>query len=111
MALFTLLALLRCALDPVDNVYYHLPLLLGLVGWDAMSPRGLPLRGLAGGALALFFWDWSHHLTDVAAYNAAYIAVIVPAGVLVAIALLRGAPGRDARFHWASEPDFLPNKA
>ena len=29
MALFALLALLRCALDPVDNVYYHLPLLLG----------------------------------------------------------------------------------
>ncbi len=111
MALFTLLALLRCALDPVDNVYYHLPLLLGLAGWDALSPRGLPLRSLVGGALALFFWDWSHHLNDVAAYNAAYIAVIVPAGVLVAIALLRGTSDRHSRFHWATEPDFLPNKA
>ena len=33
MALLALLALLRCALDPVDNLYYHAPLLLAFVGW------------------------------------------------------------------------------
>ena len=41
MALFALLALLRCALDPVGNLYYHEPLLLALLGWDAFSARGL----------------------------------------------------------------------
>src|SRR3954469_8041710 len=46
MAVLALLALLRCGLGPVDNLYYHAPLLLAVVGWDAMTVRGLPVRGL-----------------------------------------------------------------
>jgi Glycosyltransferase family 87 len=87
MALFALLALLRCALDPVDNVYYHLPLLLALVGWDALDRRAIPVRSLAGASVALVFWDWSHHLTDVPTLNAAYLTVIAIAGLLLAAAL------------------------
>jgi hypothetical protein len=92
MALLAVLALLRCVLDPVDNVYYHAPLLLALLGWDAMAPRGLPVRGLAGAALALLFRQWSQGLTDVTAYNDAYIAVVLIAGLAIALTLFR--PGR-----------------
>lgn len=92
MALFALLALLRCVLDPVDNLYYHLPLLLGLIGWDAFATRGLPLRAMTGAAVALLFRQWSIHLTDVVAYNDAYIAVLALVGAAIAIALFR--PGR-----------------
>jgi hypothetical protein len=89
MALLALLALLRCALDPVDNLYYHLPLLLALFGWDALAPRGLPVRGLGGAALALFFWAWSRNLTDLQAFNAAYVMVMVTACALIATSLFR----------------------
>jgi glycosyl transferase family 87 len=90
MALLALLALLRCALDPVGNLYYHEPLLLALIGWDALSGRGLPLRGLAGVALAGLFWRWSHNLSDPQALNAAYIAMAAAVGTAIAVFLFRG---------------------
>jgi hypothetical protein len=87
MALLALLALLRCALDPVDNLYYHVPLLLALLGWDALSSQRLPLRGLAGTAIALLFWEWSHNLSNVQLFNYAYVAVAVAAGAIIALTL------------------------
>jgi hypothetical protein len=87
MALFALLALLRCALDPVDNLYYHEPFLLALLGWDAIATRGLPLRGMVGAALALLFWRWSHNLGDPHLLNVAYIAVVASAAVAIAVSL------------------------
>jgi len=101
MALLALLALLRCALDPVDNLYYHEPLLLALLGWDALAPRGLPVRGLTGVGVALLFREWSLNLTDMTAYNEAYIAVVLAAFAAIAIALFRPLGKR---------PDFLPDE-
>jgi hypothetical protein len=89
MALFALLALLRCILDPVDNLYYHLPFLVALIGWDALTVRGLPVRALAGSGVALFFWNWSHHLENVAAFNFAYIGMVAAACLLIGTALFR----------------------
>jgi hypothetical protein len=89
MALLALLALLRCALDPVDNLYYHAPLLLALIGWDALATRGLPLRGMLGAAVAMLFFRWSNNLGDIAAFNAAYTAMAVTVGLLIAVALFR----------------------
>jgi hypothetical protein len=91
MGLLALLALLRCSLDPVDNLYYHEPLLLALIGWDALAPRGLPVRGLAGAAVALLFRRWSLHLDDVGAFNDAYITVVLVVGLAVSAAVLRPA--------------------
>jgi hypothetical protein len=90
MALLALLALLRSALDPVDNLYYHEPLLLALLGWDALAaPRSLPLRGLVGTAFALAFWQWSNNLGDVAAFNWAYVGAVAIAGLAIAWVLFR----------------------
>jgi hypothetical protein len=81
IALLALLALLRCALDPVDNLYYHAPLLLSLLAWDAVRPLGrLPLRGLCGAAFVLLFSRWSNNLGDLQAFNLAYVG----AGALIA---------------------------
>jgi len=87
MGLLALLALLRCALDPVDNFYYHVPLLLALLGWDALDAWRLPLRGLAGTAIALLFWEWSHNLSDIQVFNFAYVTVAVAAAVIIAFTL------------------------
>lgn len=89
MALLALLMLLRCALDPVDNLYYHLPFLLALVGWDALSAKGLPIRSIAGMALVLFFWRWGHHLESVTAFSISYTAVAVAVGCLISVSLFR----------------------
>lgn len=87
MALLALLALFRCALDPVDNLYYHVPLLLALLGWDALDAERLPLRGLAGTAIALLFWEWSHNLSNVALFNFAYVTVAIAAGAIITLTL------------------------
>ena len=86
MALLALLALLRCVLDPIDNIYYHVPLLLALAGWDALCGRGLPIRVALGAAFALLLWRWSVVL-DPHAFNAAYLAVALPAGLAIGISL------------------------
>jgi len=87
MALLALLALLRCALDPVNNIYYLEPLLLALLGWDALASRSLPLRGLCGVAVALVLRQWSLQLDDVSTYNYAYIALFFLVGGLIARSL------------------------
>jgi hypothetical protein len=43
LGLLALVLLLRCALDPVDNGYYHVPFLLALGAWELTTRRGLPL--------------------------------------------------------------------
>jgi len=80
-ALLALLALLRCVLDPVDNLYYHEPLLLAFLGWDAVSPRRAPLRSLLAVAVALALSRAWHEAMDPSALNAAYL---LAAGALTA---------------------------
>lgn len=87
MALLALLALLRCTLDPHNNLYYHLPLLMILFGWDAFAAERLPLRSLAGSAIALFFWRWSENLGDLQVFNAAYVTVALLAAIAIATQL------------------------
>ncbi len=93
MALLALLALLRCALDPVNNLYYHEPLLIALLGWDALASRGLPWRGLIGAAVAFAFRRWLVYL-DPESFNAIYVAVAGAAALALGLASFgRGAEG------------------
>lgn len=96
-ALLALLALLRCVLDPVDNLYYHEPLLLALIGWDAFSSRGLPLRALAGTGTALVFWQAWHNLSDPAAFNLVYLTFALSLGLALLSSLFRP-------FSWTGVP-------
>jgi hypothetical protein len=85
LALMALLFLLRCALDPVDIGYYHLPMLLALVALDAESGRGLPLAGM----LATTGWwvVFQHVLApeSPALGNAAYLAAAAPLAAWLAL--------------------------
>jgi len=51
-ALLALLFLERCALDPWNLVYYHLPLVLALLAWEVHRGRGLPVLTLGVTAAA-----------------------------------------------------------
>jgi hypothetical protein len=89
MAVLALLMLARCVLDPVDNLYYHEPLLLALVGWDALATRGLPVRGLAAAGVLELLSRWSEPPLDPAAFNTAYLAIAAATAAAIAVALLR----------------------
>jgi hypothetical protein len=41
---------LRCALDPWNLAYYHLPFVLALLAWEVRTGRALPLVTLAATA-------------------------------------------------------------
>lgn len=47
LPLLALLFLVRCVFDPVDNYYYHLPLLMALLAWDVKMQHRLPFTTLA----------------------------------------------------------------
>ena len=98
MALFALLVLLRCALDPVDNLYYHGPLLLAVIGWDAYSSRDIPLRSLLGVAIALIFWQSSHNLSDPTSFNVTYLVFAAALFFTLLSSVFRPIPGRAFQF-------------
>jgi glycosyl transferase family 87 len=105
-ALLALVALLRCVLDPVDNLYYHEPLLLTLIGWDAFTARGLPLRSLLGTGIAVLFWRAWHDLSNPAAFNLVYLSVAAGLGLALLSSLFRP-------FHWtgvSSSITFRPTE-
>jgi hypothetical protein len=56
-ALAALVLLLRCTLDTETMPYYHCALLLDLLAWDALAGERLPLRALAGTAVAYALFD------------------------------------------------------
>jgi hypothetical protein len=106
MALLAFLALLRCALDPWGNLYYHEPLLIALLGWDALTARGLPVRGMAGAAVAFLLWRWAPGVSDTGAFNALYIAVVITAGLAIATAVLRSGRAIPVVAGLGSKPEF-----
>ncbi len=106
MALLALLSLVRCALDPFDNVYYHLPLLMALLAWDALDVRQVvPVRALALVAVAYLWSHWALGELDPGSLNLFYLGAAAGAALSIGGFLFRrGAPAgvrpsgsRDAR--------------
>lgn len=58
LGLLALLLLLRCLLDPVNNLYYHVPFLLALLAWEARRGGRPALTALSAAMLAITF----HHV-------------------------------------------------
>jgi hypothetical protein len=77
LALLALAFLLRCLLDPSNHVYYQLPFLIALCGWEART-RDWPMLALIG---ATGFYTVFHTVSGSASLNvqfAAYLAVALP---------------------------------
>ena len=47
LALLSLLMLARCALDPWNSIYYHLPLVIALLAWEVACKRRIPIVTVA----------------------------------------------------------------
>jgi len=71
LLLLALLFFIRCVFDPVNNYYYHLPLLLALLTWEMQMRRLVPYATLAVVASLfitnsyLAFADWGLYTASV----------------------------------------------
>jgi len=81
LLLLALLMLLRCWLDPWDNVYYPLPFIFALLAWETTTARRVPVgAGLATAAVCLIFWVLPSHLSP----DAQALSFLVPATLTLA---------------------------
>jgi hypothetical protein len=91
LALLALVFLLRCVLDPVDNEYYHLPLLLALLAYETRGRRdlnGIPAMTLfASLGLWLTFDVLDVHGAAPALTNAVYLSWTGVVGIYLVHAL------------------------
>jgi hypothetical protein len=100
LALLALLFLFRCTLDPVDNEYYHAPLLLSLLAWEVTTrrlARGVPLATVAAATgLWLTFEGLAQHGVSTEVTNAVYLAWTTALAAYL-LHVLRLLPGRRLR--------------
>ena len=84
LLLLALLLLLRCWLDPWDNVYYPLPFIFALLAWETSVARRAPIGAAAATAATwLIFWYLPNHI----GVDAQALSFLVPSTLtLVALA-------------------------
>jgi hypothetical protein len=81
LALFALLALERCLLDPWNLGYYHLPLVLALVAWET-EKRRLPVIALSA-TVAIWLTFKTLELRTGMAPMLMYLAWTLPLGAML----------------------------
>jgi hypothetical protein len=91
------LLLLRCALDPWDNVYYPLPFIVALIAWESLRLRRPPLYGLlASAATWAIFEELPSHISADAG-SALFDLLCLPAIALLLRAIYRPSAGTAPR--------------
>lgn len=84
LALLALVFLLRCALDPWNISYYHLPFLLSLVAWEVIAARRSPRLSAAIALVTLAqAISWQSH-TGLSAYLL-YVGWALPLATYLAL--------------------------
>jgi hypothetical protein len=97
LALLALVFAARCVLDPLNNAYYHVPLLLSLLAWEGLRITGLPAISVL---VVAGLWATFHQplLGAAAADNAFYLAWTLALAGWIAVRLFAPATfhGTDA---------------
>jgi hypothetical protein len=109
LALLALLFLLRAVLDPVNNLYYHVPFLLSLTAWEALARRGIPLASILCSATIYYTLYKAGWTGDLALRNALYLAATLPAAAWLSVRLY--APRRAPRRSVSRPPHAAPRTA
>ena len=91
LALLALVFLLRAALDPGDNAYYHVPFIAALGAWELVAERRPPVLAFAAGLLLTGTFHGQLG-SDNDVRSIVYLAWVVPLGAYIAA---RVAPARD----------------
>jgi len=101
LGLLALLLLLRCTLDPVPFLYYHVPFVMALIAWEVLTTRGMPVASLLS---IIGLWAIFGYLTDDALISSCYAALTVGlAGYISARTLFRPRPDPSGFHQLASE--------
>jgi hypothetical protein len=88
LALLALAFLLRCVLDPVDNAYYHLPLFMSVLAWEATTrPRRLPVVTLTAAAAMWLYFDHVLPVATAGLANAVYLGLAAALGTYLGFVL------------------------
>jgi hypothetical protein len=89
LLLLALLLLARCVLDTANNVYYHLPFLMALLAWEALTHRRPPILSLA--AVCAIWVTFQTLPLDISpdAQSAVYLAWVLPALAVLTCASFR----------------------
>lgn len=96
LALLALVLLVRCVLDPLNNPYYHVPVLISLLAWEGLRLRGLPTLTLL--TAAALWATFSHFmLVQPALDNGFYLAWTALLSAWLAVSVFRGGLPRPAR--------------
>jgi hypothetical protein len=96
LALLALVLLVRCVLDPLNNPYYHVPVLISLVAWEGLRLRGLPTLTLL--SAAALWATFSHFmLVQPALDNGFYLAWTALLSAWLAVSVFRPGLPRPAR--------------
>jgi len=93
LLLLALLLLLRCMLDPWDNIYYPIPFVLALLAWEALAFRRPPLLALGCTVAVWGGHHWMGAFASMDAQAAFFVAWSVPLAIALGVALY-GWPGR-----------------
>jgi hypothetical protein len=81
LAFLALLLLLRCWLDPWDNVYYPLPFIVALLAWETSVARRAPFAAAAAtAATVMIFWYLPQHF----GVDAQALSFLVPSTLTLA---------------------------
>lgn len=78
MGLLALLLLLRCVLDPWNNVYYAIPFLLALLAFEVLTRRDVPALSLATTVAVWVTFQYLPSRLSADAQSAAYLAWALP---------------------------------
>ncbi len=87
LGLLALIVLLRCALDPSDVSYYHVPFVIALLSWETITRRGVPIISLLSIA---GIWGLEYHVFTTAPLVAGYVTLTVALTAYLAAVLWRG---------------------
>lgn len=83
LALLAFVFLLRAALDPGDNAYYHVPFIAALGSWELVAARRPPALAFAAGLLLAEPFH-GRLGTDNDLRNIVYLAWVLPLGAYIA---------------------------
>jgi hypothetical protein len=92
LLLLALLLLVRCVLDPWDNVYYLLPFIITLLTWEALSFRRPPLFALLATVATWVVFEWVPARASPDVQSAMFLALALPTLAGLAVAIYRPAP-------------------
>jgi hypothetical protein len=96
LLLLALILLLRCMLDPFNNIYYALPFLTALLFWETLAARRVPVLTLGSTVALWIIFQKLPRLITPDLQSLAYLAWALPVGFGLALRLY--APDRFARY-------------